>query len=304
MKAILRVLSLALCAPALAQTRVDERRPAAPDGTVEIENPTGSIRVFGWNRDEVQVTGTLGSRTGSLSFVNRPQRTRIQVEVEGNPQRVASELEIHVPAGSRLRVESFSAPIEVRDINGTVKAESVSGPITIAGNAREVDAETVSGALQISGPAKRVRASATSGPVTIRGASGAVRAESTNGTLDVSGGDFQEARLETVNGALRFDGGLLSGASLDVETVNGPIELRLPSNLGADFTISSYSGAIESDFEVRLGPGVVRGSHDKGRHRGRDDEHERDSEMRFTTGGGGAKVAITTLNGRIELRKR
>ena len=296
------LLALLLAAPAArAQSRIEERRPAAADGLVEIENSAGSIKVIGWSRDEVQVTGTLGARAEELAFVSRPRRTRIQVEVRGNPHRVSSDLEIRVPAGSRIQVESFSAAIDIRDVTGRVKAESVSGTITIAGKPDEVDAESVSGAISISGPAKRVRASGTNASVVVRGASGVINAESVNGTLDVAGGDFQEVRLETVNGALRFDGGLITGAALDAETVNGSIELRLPAALGADFTISSYGGAIDSDFEVRLGPGPIRSRRQRDGHDGHD---EGAKEMRFTTGGGGAKVSITTLNGRIALRKR
>src|SRR5262245_57688452 len=299
-------LSLAATAPsARAQSRIDERRPASADGLVEIENAAGTIKVIGWARDEVQVTGTLGARAEQLDFVSRPRRTRIQVEVRGNPHRVSSDLEIRVPAGSRLQIESHSAAIDVRDVAGRVKAESVSGTITVAGKSEEVDVESVSGAISIVGPARRVRASGTNASVAIRGASGVVDAESVNGTLEVAGAEFQEVRLETVNGALRFDGALTPGAALDVETVNGSIELRLPAAIGADFTISSYGGAIDSDFEVRLGPGPIRSSR---RGRERDDRHDDHDdgakEMRFTTGGGGAKVSITTLNGRIALRKR
>lgn len=299
------LFALALLAPAAsatAQTRVDQRRPADADGLVQIENAAGSIKVIGWGRDEIQVTGSLGSRAEGLAFVTRPRRTRIQVEVQGNPHRVASDLEIHVPAGSRLQIESYSAAIDVRDVNGRIKAESVTGSIAIAGKPDEVDVESVSGAISISGPAKRVRASATNANVTIRGVSGVIDAETVNGTLEVSGGDFQEGRLETVNGAIRFDGGLIGGATLDVESVNGSVELRLPANIGADFTISSFGGDIDSDFEVKLGPGPIRSSRRGSDRHDRHDDHEK--EMRFTTGGGGAKVAITTLNGRIVLRKR
>jgi len=297
--ALFGLLAAAPSAP--AQSRVDERRPASANGLVEIENPVGSVRVIAWSRDEVQVTGTLGQRASGLDFVSRPNRTRIQVEVEGNPHRVSSDLEVRVPAGSRVQVESYSGSIEVRDVSGRVKAESVSGSITITGGkTAEIDAESVSGAVSITGPATRVRAGSTNASVTIRGTSGVLHAETTNGALQVSGGDFQEAHLESVNGVIRFEGGLLTGASLDVESVNGSIELRLPANVGADFTVSSYGGAIDSDFEVQLAPSRAR-SAERGRDRHRNDSEK---ELHFTTGGGGANVAVSTLNGRIALRKR
>ena len=308
--ATLTLVVLGAAAPgATAQPRVEERRPASATGRVEIDNPVGSVKVIGWSRDEVQVTGTLGARASGVDVVSRPGRTRIQVEVEGNPHRVSSALEIHVPAGSRVQIESYSGSIDVRDVTGSVKAESVSGAITIAGKPSEVEAESVSGAVTITGGGRRVRAGSTNASVTIRGGSGVVHAETTNGALDVSGGDFQEAHLETTNGAVRFEGGLPAGSSLDVESVNGSIELRLPATVAADFTISSFGGAIDSDFEVRLGPTSSRERErerqrgkGKGRDRHHDDDHEK--EMQFSTGGGGATVTISTLNGRIALRKR
>jgi hypothetical protein len=311
MKAILKLsLALAIAPLALAQTPVDQRRPAAADGLVEIENAAGSIKVIGWNREEVQVTGALGARADGLELVSRPGRTRIQVEVEGNPNKVLSNLEIRVPAASRLQVQSHSATIDVSEVSGRVKAESVSGTISIAGSSPEVEAESVSGAITITGPAKRVRASAVNASLAIRGASGVVDAETVNGRLEVSGGAFQETRLETVNGAVRFEGELPSGATLEVETVNGPVELRLPASLGADFSISSFRGEVDSDFEMKLEPGSRRGggkgSGKKAERRPDDDpdDERQGTELRFTTGGGGAKVAITTLNGQIALRKR
>ena len=47
--------------PAAAQQKVDERRPAAANGLVEIENPAGTLRVTGWNRpdDGFEVTIAL-----------------------------------------------------------------------------------------------------------------------------------------------------------------------------------------------------------------------------------------------------
>src|SRR4029077_13336188 len=59
MKTLIPILSLALAVPALGQSRVDERRPAAADGVVEIDSAVGAVKVIGWNREEVQVTGAL-----------------------------------------------------------------------------------------------------------------------------------------------------------------------------------------------------------------------------------------------------
>ena len=104
---------------ALAQQKLDEKRSAAPDGLVEIENAAGSIRVIGWDRAEVMVTGTLGHGAEGLDFSGgRRGAPTISVETEGNPHGMRSDLEIHVPAGSRVEIDSFAAEITVSGRHG------------------------------------------------------------------------------------------------------------------------------------------------------------------------------------------
>ena len=138
------VVSLCLAAavafaprPAGAQQKVEARRSASADALVEIENPAGSIRVIGWERGEVMVTGDLGAGASGLDFTGSGSRIRVGVDTERNPHGVISSLEVHVPAKSRLQIESFAGSITVSDVAGTVSAETVNGSITVSGQARE-----------------------------------------------------------------------------------------------------------------------------------------------------------------------
>jgi DUF4097 and DUF4098 domain-containing protein YvlB len=285
------VLMTAWTRPAAAQQKVEERRPAAAAGLVEIDNPAGSLRVIGWNQNEVTVTGTLGPGAEGLSVTGEKNRIRVEVETRGNPHGVTSNLEVHVPEGSRLEIESFGGSIAVSDVKGTVRAENVNGDITVSGPSHEVDVQTVNGSLEVSAPARRVHAESVNGSVTVRGASGEVEASTVNGGLLVSGGTFSHGHLETVNGKVRFEGDLAKSAVLDAESVSGAIELSLPGTVAADFTLSTFSGTIEND----LGPALDRES-------GHDNPSEK--ELSFTTGAGGASVTIHTLSGAIAIRKR
>jgi len=290
MKKIAVILSL-VAGPGLvwAQSKVDERRPAAPDGIVQIENTDGSTRVIGWDKGEVQVTGTLGRRAQGVEITSDSRRTRISVEVEGAPHGVKNDLEIRVPAGSRLTIESFSADITVADVTGTVEAESVNGSITVSGGARTIGVQTVNGSVLIKGPATRINAESVNGSVTIREASGEIEASTVNGELAVAGASFDRARLETVSGSLRFEGALGGRATLEVETVSGGVELILPAAVSADFSVSTFSGEIENE----LGPPARKSS-----------RYTPEKELSFSTGSGGADVSVQTLSGNIALRKR
>jgi len=284
-------VSLLAARPARAD-QVDERKPAASDGLVEIDNPAGSVRVIGWSKAEVAVTGTVGRRA-KLDFKVVGGRTHIEVDVEGNPHATHSDIEVHVPAGSRVSVESFASSITVSEVTGPVTAETVNGAVSVSGSVKEVNAESVNGAVEVTGAPTRVHAGTVNGALTVRGARGELEANTVNGELRIVGaGPFERAHLESVSGSISFEGALTPHADLQAQTVSGEVELTLPANVAADFTLNTFSGDVTSDFGAAL------------YRTGRPGRRSPQKEITFSTGGGGAKVAIETLSGSISLRKR
>jgi len=291
MKRAALVLAAVLAGPAwaFAQTPVDKSRPAAADGKVTIENMSGSVKVTGWDRAEVQVKGTVGSG-GELSFDGSEKQTTIEVEAEhGNPMGIKSDLEVFVPAGSSVSIEGFSATISVSGVTGSVSAETVNGSITHAGAARAVELQSVNGAIDVTKASGRVQAEAVNGTVTIRDASGELEASTVNGKLVVIGGSFDRAKLESVSGSVRFEAALSARATLAVESVSASVDLLLPAGLGADFTVSTFSGEITNE----LGPAAEKSS-----------RWTPEKELSFTTGSGGARITVETLSGAVHIRKR
>ena len=281
------MLSL-LAGPALAGTPVNERRPAAPDGVVRIENPAGNIKVSGWDREEIEITGMLGPGA-ELAFDGSPRRTRIEVESAGIPHGTPSTLDIKVPAGSRLEIDSFAAGIIVGGVSGTLRAETVNGSISVAGGLREVEVQSVNGSVTVTGAKGRVHAEAVNGSVSLREIGGELEASTVNGTLLAVGDRFDRASLETVSGSMRFEGALGPKGSLDAESVSGSIELTLPGNVAADFAVSTFSGSIENAF----GEQPVRKS-----------RWTPQKELNFSTGSGGATISASSISGTITLKKR
>ena len=285
---MLAAMALAAVLPARlqAQQPVDARKAASADGRVEIENAAGSIRVIGWSREEVAVSGKLGRGAEGLQLTGGGHRTHIEVETERDPNGVRSELEIHVPAGSRLSIESYSATITVSEVSGEVRAESTNGSVNISG-AREVDAESVGGSIEISGTTTRIHAESVNGSVTLKGAGGEIEASTVDGRLSVSGSRFERARLETVSGDVRFEGDVTPKGSLELETVSGNVQAMFPHGFAADFAISTFSGEIRNE----LGPAARTTS-----------RYTSQKELEFATAGGGARIEMKTLSGDIALR--
>jgi DUF4097 and DUF4098 domain-containing protein YvlB len=294
---------------AAAQQSINETRPARPDGTVEITNLAGSVRVIAWNRNEVQVTGTLGRGAERLDFTTDGDLTRIRVVLPRESRNVqGSDLEVRVPAQSSPKVQTTSARIEVSGVRGAIEAKSVSGRVevdaervptlnasTVSGSIRlrgssgSVDAESVSGALEISVATPQTRAKTVSGSLTLRELSGSAEASTVSGTATVEGGRFSRMRLSSVSGSLRFRGDLERGGMYHLNSHSGTIEARLPARVAADFEVSTFSGDISNAF----GPAAQRVS-----------QYGPGRELRFTTGGGGARVVVKTFSGSVRLTQQ
>ena len=291
MKRAAFVLASVLAVPAwlAADTPVDQKRPAAPDAKVSIENLSGSVKVTGWSQAQVQVKGTLGEGA-ELSFDGPEQNLKVEVEAEhGNPMGVKSDLEVFVPTGASVSIEGFQATISVAGVAGSVSAETVNGSITQTGPAKGVELHSVNGAIDVTKAGSRVQAEAVNGPVTIRDASGDLEASTVNGKLLVTGGSYDRAKLESVSGGVRFEAGLSPRATLGVESVSGPVDLFFPAAFGAEFSVSTFSGDIVNE----LGPAAEKPN-----------KWSPGKELSFTSGSGGARVTVETLSGAVNIRKK
>jgi DUF4097 and DUF4098 domain-containing protein YvlB len=211
------ILATLLVVPAIAATRtVDETRPAAPDGVIEIQVLAGSISVSGWERAELNVTGTIDDEEVEFEIKNSGKRTSISVEPLGRSLDKLSgtmELEIRVPRGSRIEAESLSAGFAVEAINGAVTIESISGAVEISGAVPKIEVSTINGLITISPSA------------------------------ELLSGDCQ-----SVSGNIRLKAMLSPDGNFSFETVSGNIELRLPSGTSAEFNVETFNGDIQNDF--------------------------------------------------------
>jgi len=128
-------------------------------------------------------------------------------------------------------------------------------------------ATTVNGAVQATSLGGDVRAVTVNGDITVS-TSGTARANTVNGTIEVS-----MARSDWTG-------------DLEFETVNGGIAITLAESVSTDVEASTVNGSIETDFPLtvrgRFGPKRVTG----------------------TIGQGGRKLALSTVNGSISIRKR
>lgn len=288
--ALLGMLTLAVAFPVLAQQRVDETKAANAEGVVTISTVSGSIRVTGWSKAQVHVAGTLGRGIERLDFEVSGRNTTIKVVYPKDCRKCeGADLEIELPAGSRVRVETVSAPIAADRVTGELDLHSVSGDIEVKGQPSEVQAEAVSGDVTLAAGRAPVVAKSVSGDVLVTEAGDTLRASTVSGDVTVNVQRLSRCEFNSVSGSLTINGDLVPDGRIEAGTVSGPIALTLPTSVSADFHAETFSGSIAND----LGPQAQRTG-----------KYTPEKELSFSTGGGRARVELKTFSGDIEIKKK
>lgn len=273
-----------------AQTEIERLVPAAPDGSVEITSISGSAIILGWDRNEIEIRGTLGRGVEELAVEQRGNRTEIQVVVKHRGRyNSQADLEIKVPRRSSIDLETVSAEMTVTEVEGEMDIETISGMAHIEGNPRTLKLESVSGSLDVRGEIAEVDIETVSGNVILNGSFRQLEVSAVSGRIAVETDVIRHGDLEGVSGEIKLRGDLAAGGSLEVSTHSGSVILSLPSTISAEFDVSTYSGQIDNDF----GPEARQ-----------IDRYNPAKELRFSHGGDAGRIEIDSFSGNVELRRR
>jgi DUF4097 and DUF4098 domain-containing protein YvlB len=280
---------------AMADKNVDETKAVSPTGTVEIEAVSGAIVITGTDRSEISVKGTLGD-DARLEIEGGANRTSITVK---GPERhglfgmhnedIDSNLQIQLPAGSKVSVQTVSADLSISGVKGEVELETVSGEIKAAGEPGRASVKTVSGSIEVTATTPRIEAESVSGAINLRGPNGEAEVSTVSGDVLLTGGPFGEVQCSSVSGTVTVDAGLTSDARWDISNHSGDVTVTLPADASADFSIETFSGDISSDF---------------GGESHRKNKYAPGEELDFTAGSGDARVEINSFSGTVRLKKK
>jgi DUF4097 and DUF4098 domain-containing protein YvlB len=271
---------------------VNETRPAKADGEVRIDNVAGTIRIVGWDKSQVQVTGTLGEAVQRLDITSDTSGIEIRVvlphHVNSSDCGECADLQIQVPKGSHLEVSTVSADVEANGISGAARLGTVSGGISLNSSASRIDVKTVSGDTTVVGSAKgaQITATSVSGTLRVSDVDGSVDAENVSGDTKVASRHVSTLKMSATSGNLIFDGSLFKGGNYDLNNVSGDVEVVTDGTPDARFDVSSFSGDIDNGF----GPKPTRVS-----------KYSPGMELHFTSGSGSATLSARTLSGDIHL---
>jgi len=221
--------------------------PLTANGRVQLENINGAVHISVWDRNEVKVDAVKRAQ-------NEDQLKDAEIIVENRADSISIETKY------REREKGY------RYFDGRNNPASVEYTLTIPRNARLDEIKLINGSLDVTGVTGEVHASCINGKLTARELAGRVRLATINGHLDAN---FEH----------------LQATPIELSSVNGPLELTLPSDAKANIEATTVSGGIDNDF------GLHTNNH---RFVGHD--------LRGELGGGGVQIRLNNVNGRIDVR--
>ena len=137
---------LLLPAVALADTRIDERHNLAAGGR-RTSNVAGKVTVRGWDRNDVQLTGTLSDGL-QLRQEKSANRVRWEIEYPRRSNNGGATLVLNVPRSVELLLSTVSASQDISGIDvRRLQADTVGGSLSASGRSGDSKLNTVSGGV-------------------------------------------------------------------------------------------------------------------------------------------------------------
>ncbi len=229
--------------------KLDQTYPLNPNGRVSLSNINGSIVVEAWDRNEVRLEATKIADSAETMAM-------FDIKIDATPER--------------LSVETEYKRTNYNDKKTWTRSRSeVHYKLSIPRTAVLNEIETVNGSVTISNFVNLTKVSAVNGTVT---------AKNLRGTTDLS----------TVNGEVACDFERVEpGSKISLSTVNGRVNLTLPSDVSATVKADTLNGNITNDFGL-----PVR----KGEYVGRD--------LYGRLGSGDVQIKLDSVNGQLSIAKK
>ncbi|CAN5839219.1 hypothetical protein BH20ACI4_BH20ACI4_26810 [soil metagenome] len=230
--------------------RFEQSYPLNANGKVSVSNINGSITVEAWDRNEVKLEVTKIADS-------KETLTDVEIRIDSKPEFFSVETDYNNWNRGGNTNWSGSRKLEVQF------------RLTVPRTAFLDEIETVNGSVTVSNFTNYTKISAVNG---------SVKASNLRGT----------AKLSTVNGSTNADFEQLQPTDkINLSTVNGSVNLTIPSDVNATVKADTVNGSIKNDFGL-----PVR----KGKYVGRD--------LYGRIGSGQTEIKLNSVNGGLSILRK
>lgn len=299
-----------VAAPAMAEEKYQENfaktEALAKNGKFYLNNISGRIEIATWKEAQVKIEATKTSKASSMAKAkeNAAQVTievtketdLVRVETKypkrsggfwgGDSINVSVDYKVWVPDQAAVELRSVSGDVMVAPLGGMAKIGCVSGDVDLKG-AAGADVDLVSGELTLENIVGDVYLKAVSGDIRATGVKGSIEVEAVSGDIELR--DVSEAQTvsaKSVSGGITYSGKIKAGGRYELKAHSGDVRMTIPADSTFDFEANTFSGSIDSDFEIQVVGKISP------------------REIHGTVGKGGATIKLKSFSGSIDLKKR
>jgi hypothetical protein len=273
-----------------AQQKVQVGRAVTSTASLRLFAAVGELQVIGWDRDSLEMTGVVqaGSKVAVAGGTSGEKTSGMKMFIEAPSEQGGGQgkLVLRIPRGARLWLKTGSADMDITGVTGGLDLNVVGGSITVHGNPKEVRAESMDGSVTIDGSPEWLRAKTATGDISLRGGQD-VGASTISGTIRATGGEVERARLESTTGAISFSDALARGASVELESHSGAIDIFFPARSDVELDVATITGTI-ANWWTNTRP--TQGSEGRG------------MTLVTTHGMGGARMVVRSFKATVQVR--
>lgn len=203
----------------------------SPNGSVVVDNVNGTIKVEGWDKNQVSLEVTKTVRAGSSEEADEYfSDLRVDIKSDGD----FLEVKTHYP-------HDFGGGFFDWLFNGGSRYGSVDYVLKVPSNVR-LNVGSTNGSVRVREVIGKVKAHSTNGRIDLEDVGGMVEGNTTNGAITARISDKVELR------------------QLDLGTTNGGISVYCPEDINADIHAHTTNGGIHTDFPITIQGGFSRTS--------------------------------------------
>jgi DUF4097 and DUF4098 domain-containing protein YvlB len=312
---LIAAFTLAFSATSMAQPSLEaqqppiQARPGGPenspksDQTVDVtkgtrlvlSNNAGEVVVRSWERDQVRIQATHGSReTITAETTDMTLRVRTQRATgsgsRGWPSAGLVDYQITVPRWMPVNLSGTYLDASIEGTTAEVTVETVHGNARVVGGNGAVSLRSVEGVITVDKASGRVQATTVNEGIRITNSTGEITAETTNGDIFIDSAQTSNLEAFTVNGEVTFNGTIRDNGVYRLGTHNGDIRVGLGGANNATIFVRTFQGDFAADFPVQLPAGQNPRSGSK--------------RFNFTLGSGSARIELQSFGGDIVLARK
>ncbi len=273
-----------------------------PNVVVKVCVSEGTLKINGWNRDEVRVFVKNGRKFGMKALEKSAETGKVNwlrvAHLASGPPRTASDclagerIEIDAPLGSSFDVSGRDVRTTVDSIR-KVNINLLAGAITLRNVKGGINAQTDRGDLMVENSAGTIELGGTTGNIVIVEVSPGqigdmLKARTQSGQIILQRVDHRQIQANSISGSLLFDGKFLSGGIYNFRTSNGSIRLAIPASSSCTFKATYGFGTFKSEIPLKILT---------------ENDTPRARTVVASLGEGAAAVSLTTSSGSIDIRK-